>query len=213
MRLPARRQPPQGDGAAGLYKSVPEQIVSVMTARLPPPPFSLSSFRTSVRAGRPRPLFAVFLRLRVHRGLALVLRLEQRCPFQWEIAHGRAGGDRKAAVCQRVDPRAEAKSQQIAAEDFRLRRDVPQLRLTSPQIRGKLCCRIPLVLQDEFNVPAGNFQPRGLVHLLFVQRPVILIVKRLVLHNRTPAAAQRSRTIFRFANAGGFFRNSAALPS
>lgn len=57
VRLPARRQPPQGDGAAGLYKSVPEQIVSVMTARLPPPPFSLSSFRTSVRAGRPRPLF------------------------------------------------------------------------------------------------------------------------------------------------------------
>lgn len=48
---------PQGDGAAGLYKSVPEQIVSVMTARLPPPPFSLSSFRTSARAGRLRPLF------------------------------------------------------------------------------------------------------------------------------------------------------------
>ena len=57
VRLPARRQPPQGDGAAGLYKSVPEQIVSVMTARLPPPPFSLSSFRTSSRAGRLRPLF------------------------------------------------------------------------------------------------------------------------------------------------------------
>ena len=57
VRLPARRQPPQGDGAAGLYKSVPEQIVSVMTARLPPPPFSLSSFRTSARAGRLRPLF------------------------------------------------------------------------------------------------------------------------------------------------------------
>ena len=31
VRLPARRQPPQGDGAAGLYKSVPEQIVSVMS--------------------------------------------------------------------------------------------------------------------------------------------------------------------------------------
>ena len=70
--------------------------------------------------------FTVFFRLRVQRGLAFVLRLEQRCPFQREIAHGRASADRKAAVCQRVDPRAEAKGQQIAAEDFRLRRDVPQ---------------------------------------------------------------------------------------
>ena len=48
---------PQGDGAAGLYKSVPEQIVSVMTARLPPPPFLLSFSPTAVRAGRLRPLF------------------------------------------------------------------------------------------------------------------------------------------------------------
>ena len=141
------------------------------------------------------------------------MRTGSRCPFQREIAHGRASADRKAAVCQRVDPRAEAKGQQIAAEDFRLRRDVPQLCLTSPQVVGKLCRRILLVLQYEFNVPAGYLQPRSLVHFPFVQRPVILIIKRLVLHSRTPAAAQRSRTIFRFANDGGFFRNSAALPS
>ena len=106
-----------------------------------------------------------------------------------------------------------ATCQQIAAENFRLRRDVPQLRLTSPQVPCKLCRRILLVLQDEFDVPAGNLQPRGLDHFQFVKRPLILIVKRLVLHSCTPAAAQRSRTIFRFANAGGFFRNSAALPT
>ena len=57
VRLPARRQPPQGDGAAGLYKSVPEQIVSVMTARLPPPPFFRASFQTSVRAAPAPPAF------------------------------------------------------------------------------------------------------------------------------------------------------------
>ena len=79
----------------------------------------------------------VTFRLRVQRGLAFVLRLEQRCPFQREIAHSLTGADRKAAVCQRVAPRAEAKGQQIAAEDFRLRRDVPQLCLTSPQVPCK----------------------------------------------------------------------------
>ena len=59
VRLPARRQPPQGDGAAGLYKSVPEQIVSVMSARLPPPPFSRASFQTSVHAAPAPPAFYV----------------------------------------------------------------------------------------------------------------------------------------------------------
>ena len=143
-----KRASPRGDGAAGLYKSVPEQIVSVMSSarfwravspcvpdckapsaaciprrsgasrsaggrsasaaltrvrmirsrtcppsnrpcaaliqrlpRLPPPPFSLSFSPTSVRAGRLRPLF--WVRLRVQCRLAFVLRLEQRCPFQW----------------------------------------------------------------------------------------------------------------------------------
>lgn len=57
VRLPARRQPPQGDGAAGLYKSVPEQIVSVMTARLPPPLFSRASFRPFVHAAPAPPAF------------------------------------------------------------------------------------------------------------------------------------------------------------
>lgn len=50
---------PQGDGAAGLYKSVPEQIVSVMSARLPPPPFSRASFRPSVHAAPAPPAFYV----------------------------------------------------------------------------------------------------------------------------------------------------------
>ena len=50
---------PQGDGAAGLYKSVPEQIVSVMSARLPPPPFSRASFQTSVHAAPAPPAFYV----------------------------------------------------------------------------------------------------------------------------------------------------------
>ena len=57
VRLPARRQPPQGDGVAGLYKSVPEQIVSVMTARLPPPLFSRASFRPFVHAAPAPPAF------------------------------------------------------------------------------------------------------------------------------------------------------------